>query len=112
MYQIGDHVEHQGNRAIITGLSGNSPQSYHLRYLARPPVPQGRQARAEELEALPPIGFEVGQQVSIAGIRGQVIEQLPDGQYKVQAETGDQRGKGYAHSSEWTLQGWRLALTS
>jgi hypothetical protein len=67
-------------------------------------------ASADELELLPPISYEVGQQVSIAGIRGQIIEQLPDGRYKVRAATGDQRGKGYRHFSEWDLDGWRLAL--
>ena len=54
--------------------------------------------------------FKTGQGVSIAGIRGEVVEELADGRYKVQGETGDQRGKGYSHTSEWILDGWRLTL--
>ena len=110
MFAVGDHVDHKGRKAIVTGIINGSLPTYQLRYLPPSRLDRGSTARAEELELLPPLSLKVGQQVSIAGIRGQIVEQLPDNVYRVQAETGDQRGRGYSHTSEWAMEGWRLVL--
>ena len=54
--------------------------------------------------------YRVGQRVSIAGIRGQIVEELPGNVYRVEADFGTQRGKGYSKVDHWVVEGWRLAL--
>jgi hypothetical protein len=110
MFAVGDHVGNKGRKAIVTGIINGPLPTYQLRYLPPSRLDRGSTARADELELMPPLTFKTGQGVSIAGIRGEVVEELADGRYKVQGETGDQRGKGYSHTSEWILDGWRLTL--
>jgi len=111
MFEVGDHVNHQGREAIVTRIIPGAEPTFQIRYLhSSSEIFRGATAHAEELVELSPISFEVGQQVSIAGIRGQIVEELPGNVYRVQAETGDQRGKDYRHTSEWAMEGWRLVL--